>query len=76
MYKIRNINKVKGIQVIHRNLLMKCEEHLLDTFEKKLDRNKGRFRLKVVGEQKMSSTTVQDAEDELEDVAVMGKAPP
>ena len=59
------------IWVIHRNLLLTSEELRLDTFEKKLDRNKGRCRLKVVGEQKMASTTVQDAEDELEDVAVI-----
>ena len=77
VYKIKNIKKVKDIRVIHRNLLMKCEELPLDTFEKKLDRNKGRCRLKVVGEQKMSSKTVQDAEDELEDVAVIyhGESP-
>ena len=77
VYKIKNINKVKDIRVIHKNLLMKCEELPLDTFEKKLDRNKGRCRLKVVREQKMSSTTVQYAEDELEDAAVIyhGESP-
>ena len=40
VYVIRNIRKNKDVRVVHRNLLMKCEELPLDTFDKREKRKK------------------------------------
>ena len=35
VYVIKNIRKIKDVRVVHRNLLMRCDELPLDTFNKK-----------------------------------------
>ena len=72
VYKIQNIHKKKDERVVHRNLLMLCNELPVDVFEDSSEAKKGKGKSKK-GERKSNKNEVEteeSSEDELDDLVV------
>ena len=74
VYKIKNIKKSKDVRVVHRNMLMKCDELPLDSFEVKEKKLKTQIGEVMPENSKLRKTETMEREaeeEESDDVAVM-----
>ena len=66
VYRIRNIHKEKDVRVVHRNLLMQCNQLPEDVFTKQPDKKKN-VKKKIIAGRKEKVAVVEEESSESED---------
>ena len=75
VYKIQSIKDTSDIRVVHRNLIMKCDQLPLDVFEEKVDKKAAtqpKQKKKIVkSKNEVVHTIDSESEDEGDDIVIL-----